>query len=142
MITYRPLTSADAENALALWKITPGVGISQGDTPEELSRFFEHNDGLCWAAVEGDGPGALLGTILCGNDGRRGYLYHLAVHEQARRTGIGRDLVERTLAALGAVGIQKCHAMVFANNASGRAFWQQVGWSFREDLVLFSQLTE
>jgi N-acetylglutamate synthase len=142
MITYRPLTAADTKDALILWQATPGVGISQGDTHEELAHFLERNDGLCWCAEREDKPDELVGTILCGSDGRRGYLYHLAVAGEARRSGIGSALVEQTLSALRAAGIQKCHAMVFANNEPGRAFWRQVGWSLRDDLVLFSKTVD
>jgi ribosomal protein S18 acetylase RimI-like enzyme len=141
MIEYRTLTAADTKNALALWRATPGVGISQGDTPEELSSFIGQNEGFCWAAVDSARPDELVGTILCGTDGRRGYIYHLAVAPEARRQGVGRELVGRVLGALRATGVQKCHAMVFASNETGRAFWQQVGWSFRDDLVLFSMTT-
>jgi len=141
MITYQPLSASDTHTALLLWHNTPGVGISQGDTEEELAHFLGQNEGFCWCATDDHDPTELLGTILCGSDGRRGYIYHLAVAADARRRGIGRSLVDRTLAALRAAGIQKCHAMVFANNDSGRAFWKQIGWNFREDLVLFSQVT-
>lgn len=142
MIVYRELLAPDTTNALALWRDTPGVGLSQGDSPEELAGFIERNEGLCWAAVDDDRSAELVGTILCGSDGRRGYIYHLAVASDARFQGVGRELVDRVIGALRAAGVRKCHAMVFANNDNGRAFWQQVGWGFRDDLVVFSRTTD
>lgn len=132
---YRLLGDRDILPALSLWRSTPGVGISGGDDPESLGRFLTANPGLCWCAER---SGTLCGTILCGSDGRRGYIYHLAVRESARNEGIGRELVRRVHRALNERGIPRCHAMVFASNDSGRAFWERVAWRERPDLVVFS----
>jgi ribosomal protein S18 acetylase RimI-like enzyme len=112
------------------------MGLSGADEPESLARFVATNGGLCWSAFTN---GRLVGTILCGSDGRRGYLYHVAVQPELRSRGIGRELVERALRALRERGIEKCHAMVYADNAAGRGFWSHVGWRFRNELVLFSR---
>lgn len=132
---YRLLDRGDIDAAIRLWRTTDGVGLSGADEPPELERFLEANDGLCWCAVTGE---RLVGTVLCGTDGRRGYLYHLAVDEAEQRAGVGRELVGRALDAARARGIAKCHAMVFAENEAGRAFWHRLGWSLRDDLVVYS----
>jgi ribosomal protein S18 acetylase RimI-like enzyme len=82
--------------------------------------------------------GIIVGAVLCGTDGRRGYLHHLAVHPKHRRQGIGRGLVERSLRALQQVGIDKCHLMVLANNQDARDFWHRIGWKARPDVDLMS----
>ena len=132
----RPLTVDDVEACLTLWRDTPGMGLSSADEPDELARFVDRNAGLCWCA---DGPDGLVATVLCGSDGRRGYLYHVAVTTPLRRTGLGSAIVRTALESLAASGVRKCHAMVFADNESGRSFWEHVGWVPRSDLVVFSR---
>jgi ribosomal protein S18 acetylase RimI-like enzyme len=100
-----------------------------------MVAFLQKNPGLNFVAIEN---GKIIGTCLCGSDGRRGYLYHLAVDPSYRRKGIGNALVERTLDALAEQGIQKCHIMVFGTNESGLAFWKNGGWITRPEIVLMS----
>ncbi|MFN3991429.1 MAG: GNAT family N-acetyltransferase [Tabrizicola flagellatus] len=83
----------------------------------------------------------MTGTILVGHDGRRGLIHHLAVATDRRRSGLGRRLVAAGLAALRAQGIDKCHLMVFANNAEGAAFWTGIGATRRSELDLYSLAT-
>jgi ribosomal protein S18 acetylase RimI-like enzyme len=80
----------------------------------------------------------VVGTTLCGQDGRRGYLYHLAVDPKYRRQGLGKQLTQASLVGLKSLGIQKCHIMVYRNNESGKAFWQRLGWKLRSDIDLLS----
>jgi N-acetylglutamate synthase len=83
---------------------------------------------------------ALVATALCGHDGRRGYLYHLAVLPEYRLRGIARAVCERCLSALRAAGITKCHLFVFTTNHRAQAFWQSLNWTRREDLVVYSNV--
>ena len=78
--------------------------------------------------------------MLCGTDGRRGYLQHLAVAPAYRRRGVGRRLAERAVAALAAQGVAKCHLMVLPSNAAARAFWRRLGWAERGDVLLMSHV--
>ena len=87
------------------------------------------------ALVDG---GRIVAATLCGTDGRRGYLHHLAVAESHRRGGLGRRLADRCLDALRGAGITRCHIHVFARNAQAREFWRASGWRLREDLVVMS----
>lgn len=123
------------DDALALWKRCEGIGLSDADERAPLTAFLLKNPGLNFIALEEE---KLVGTCLCGSDGRRGYLYHLAVDPSMRRCGIGKILVERTLQALAEQGIQKCHIMVFGSNESGLAFWKNEGWITRPEIVLMS----
>ena len=129
------MTAADYDDAYALWQRCPGIGLSDADSRCAIERFLERNRGLCFIARMGE---QLVGTVLCGSDGRRGYLYHLAVDTSARRQGVGQALVESSLAALKAAGIQKCHIMVFSDNELGLAFWQASGWKKRGDIAILS----
>jgi ribosomal protein S18 acetylase RimI-like enzyme len=126
----------DIADALALWRATPGMGLSGADEPQSLVSFIRANERHCWCAREDN---RIIGTALCGSDGRRGYIYHLAVERAHQRRGVGRALIERVVRSLAEAGIQKCHAMVFAANEAGRGYWKRVGWDEREDLVVFSR---
>jgi len=119
-----------------LWQRTENVRVSGGDEPGSLARFLERNPGLSFVALE---SGAVIGAVLCGHDGRRGYIYHLAVEASHRRRGIGRELLAVCLRGLREVGIGKCHAYVFHTNPFGQRFWQREGWEVREDLLIHSR---
>ena len=128
-------SAADYDEAIALWKRCEGIGLSDADEREPLTAFLIKNPGLNFIAREN---GSIVGTCLCGSDGRRGYLYHLAVDPAQRRKGIGRILAQKALQALALQGIQKCHIMVFGANELGLTFWKNEGWLTRPEIVLMS----
>lgn len=134
-IRIRAFGLDDYAQAYALWLRTPEVGLSSADRPDAIARFLERNPGLSFAAWCGP---RLAGTILCGHDGRRGLIHHLAVDAAERRRGLGRALLERSLDALYNRGIEKCHLLVFSANASGQAFWAAAGAARRTELALYS----
>jgi len=128
------LQCREIPSAVALWRKTEGVGLSAEETDEMLSAFLDRNPGISSSALAGDG--SLVGALLGGHDGRRGYLYHLAVEDSYRDLGLGRLLVRRTTAELARLGIAKAAIMVYSGNAQGRAFWEHLGWTVRPDLDL------
>lgn len=132
----RAMTPSDYDAMLALWQATPGIGLSDADSPQAITRFLQRNPGLCFVAEEG---GQLAGTLLCGHDARRAYIYHLAVHPHFRRRGLGRALVERCFESLRALDIHKCHIFVYGQNEEGLAFWRSTGWTQRFELVILSK---
>jgi GNAT superfamily N-acetyltransferase len=129
----RTMTPGDYDAVLALWQASEGLGLNESDTREAIAAYLVRNPGLSLVA---EIEGLVVGATLCGHDGRRGYLHHLAVAHQHRRRGLGRTLVSESLARLRAQGITKCNIFLFAKNAAGRAFWLREGWAPREDLVL------
>jgi ribosomal protein S18 acetylase RimI-like enzyme len=129
-----PMTVADHAAVVSLWNACEGVRASE--TPAELARILDRNPGLCPVARVGD---ELAGAVLCGHDGRRGYLYHLGVLPAFRRLGIGTALVEHCLAQLAAVGIGRCTIFLIRGNSAGEAFWRAHGWWERTDLVAFAK---
>jgi ribosomal protein S18 acetylase RimI-like enzyme len=135
-IIVRNFTLEDFNSALDLWKQTPGVGVGQSDQKEAILIFLERNPGLSFVAVTETGQ--IVGTALSGHDGRRGYLYHLAVNPAYRRGGIGRRLVDAVTQALAAAGISKVHLFVYDENELGKAFWRSQGWEQRDDLRIMS----
>ncbi len=130
------MTAKEICGALDLWQRCEGIGLSDADEQGSLTRFIQRNPGLCFTA---NVDSKLVGTCLCGSDGRRGYLYHLAVDPHMRRKGIGKALVERVFEGLKEQDIHKCHIMVFGNNDLGLKFWKDTGWSLRPELVLMSK---
>ena len=136
-VTLSPLTLELYDDVIALWKESPGVGFSDTDSKEHIQSFLERNPDLSFVAK--DDKGSIAGTILCGHDGRQGYIYRLAVRPDCRRQGIGRRLVERCLIGLRAVNIQKCHIRVLKNNSRGVQFWKGLDWTFRSDLSVISK---
>ena len=134
-LDIRVFEPEDHAQARELWDSTEGVGLSDADSFENVRRFLERNPGLSFVATDNQ---LVVGTILCGHDGRRGLIHHLAVAPSQRRKGLGRALVRCALAALHQEGIQKCHLLVFHENASGRAFWRSVGAEERTALGIFS----
>ncbi|MCA9038825.1 MAG: GNAT family N-acetyltransferase [Planctomycetaceae bacterium] len=132
----RPFTIADYDVVLKLWKKSDGVALSAADEREAIALYLDRNPGLSLLATQGE---SILGTLLCGHDGRRAYLHHLAVEESSRRLGIGRALVMRALGNLSKAGIDKCHVLVLDTNEIGATFWKELGWEPRTGLQLYSQ---
>jgi N-acetylglutamate synthase len=135
MQTIRPMTIGDYEKVIGLLRQTPGVVVRDADSKEAIGRYLERNPGLSFVAVESC---RIVGCIMSGHDGRRGYLQHLAVLEEFKRQGIGRVLVERCLTELEKAGILKSHIDVLANNDSAILFWEKLGWKRREDIHRYS----
>ncbi len=123
----------DFDAVIALWQHTEGVGLNESDTRRAIAAYLRRNPGLSFVAEKN---GRIIGAILCGQDGRRGYLHHLAVSKRHRRHGIGQKLVNACLAKLRRAGIQKCNIVIFANNTEGMKFWKHTGWSLRTELRL------
>ncbi len=130
------MTLADFDAVRRLWQNTEGVGLNESDRRENIALFLARNPGLSRVAVDGD---VIVGAVLCGHDGRRGYLHHLAVAKTQRQLGIGKQLVEACLADLARQGISKCNIFLFADNAAGEAFWQHNGWAERADLQVMQK---
>ena len=117
----------------ALWHTCKGMGLNNlDDSQYGIARFLRRNPDTCFVAEE---HGQIVGVILAGNDGRRGHIYHTAVHPQYRRQGIATQLVETALQALRRAGVNKASLVVFADNEAGNRFWQKMGFSPRTDLV-------
>ena len=126
----------DYDEVMALWQRTEGIGLSDADARENIERYLARNRGLSFTAREG---GHLVGAVLCGHDGRRGYLHHLAVVAPHRGQGVGKALVDRALGALRAIGIRKCHLFILADNVVALTFWKRIGWMERTDLKVMSK---
>ena len=134
-VTIRPMIIGDYEAVIDLMRATPGVSLRDADSREATERYLRRNPGLSLVAAIGT---QIVGCLMCGHDGRRGYLQHLVVLPAYRRQGIAHALVEHCLAALDALGIRKSHVDVFKTNESAAAFWKGQGWTLRTDIDRYS----
>ncbi len=137
-IAVSAMTAHDLDAVLALWGQTSGVGLNESDTPDQLRAYLDRNPGLSLIARDGTW---LIAAVLCGHDGRRGYLNHLAVLPEYRGCGMGRQMVEKCLEALAALGILKCNIFLYADNEPGEQFWGRCGWMARNDLKVLQRMT-
>ena len=137
-ITVSAMTACDLEGAFSLWGQTSGVGLNESDTPDQLRAYLDRNPGLSLIARDGT---RLVGAVLCGHDGRRGYLNHLAILPEYRGRGLGRQMIDTCLVALGALGILKCNIFLYADNEPGQRFWNRCGWKERADLKVLQRKT-
>lgn len=133
----RPMAIADYAAVRALWERTEGMGLNESDTRAAINRFLKRNPDLSLVLIAPDG--AIIGAVLCGHDGRRGYLHHLAVERAERGRGYGRLLVNACLRRLRTLGVPKCNIYLFATNKAGRSFWRHEGWAVRDDLIVMQR---
>jgi predicted N-acetyltransferase YhbS len=126
----RQMKVADYPKVYALWKKTKGLSLEESDSLQAIAIYLKRNRGVCFVACEGD---QIVGTVLCGHEGRRGILRHLTVGKTYRQIGIARALINRTLSALAKAGITKCNTFVLDTNVQGRRFWDHMGWHILED---------
>lgn len=131
-VSIREMKMEDFEEVYALWMQIHGFGIrSIDDSKEGVERFIRRNPTTSMVAVL---DGKIIGAILCGHDGRRGCLYHVCVHENYRKHGIGQKMVNSCLEALKKEHICKVNLIAFKKNEVGNRFWQGMGWTFRDDV--------
>ncbi|HIT67558.1 MAG TPA: GNAT family N-acetyltransferase [Candidatus Merdisoma merdipullorum] len=131
-MTVRTMTIEDYDQVHALWMTIKGFAIrSIDDSRVGVERFLRRNPATSVVAVE---DGKIVGSILCGHDGRRGCLYHVCVHKDYRMRGIGKAMVVYAMNALKAEEISKVSLIAFTKNDIGNAFWNRIGWTRRLDL--------
>lgn len=141
MFRLRPFVAADYDAVFALWRGTEGIGLGDSDTREAITAYLTRNPGMSAVAVTADAAETIVGAVLCGHDGRRGTIHHLAVAPAYRRRGVARALVDRSLSRLNEAGILKCNIFVWNDNDEGAAFWKREGWAPRGDLVVMQHWT-
>lgn len=131
-MTIRTMTIEDFEQVHALWMTIKGFGIrSIDDSKEGVERFLKRNP---TTSVVAEIDNKIVGSILCGHDGRRGCLYHVCVDEKYRRHGIGKAMVVYAMQALKGEKINKVSLIAFTVNDIGNAFWNTIEWTERKDL--------
>ena len=124
-VKTRAFVITDYDAAVALWNRADGIEIAEGDEREDVIFFLKQNRDLSRVAED---SGTVVGVALCGHDGRRGYIYHLAVEPSYQMKGIARRLVNECLEGLRRCGLKRALILVADDNPAGQAFWQRAGW--------------
>lgn len=133
----RNMTVDDYEKVFQLWIDTKGMGLrSLDDSREGISKFLKRNPTTNFVALDED---KIVGAILCGNDGRRGYIYHTVVLDEYRRRGIATQLIDAAVLALQREGITRVCLNVMETNEQGKTFWQNRGWEKKDFLGFYSK---
>lgn len=137
MIKIRIMSIEDYDDVYHLWINTPGMGLNTiDDSREGIHRYLKRNPTTSFVAED---KGKIVGVIISGHDGRRGYIYHTSVLPEYRHQGIARELVESAIRALDKEGIYKVALVVFDRNEIGNQFWEKIGFTKRDDLVYRNQ---
>ena len=122
----------DYARALRLWEtIEKGIHVGPSDAPNEINKKLERDPDLFLVAEAG---GDLIGTVIGGYDGRRGFIYHLAVHASHRTHGVGSRLMDEVEARLRAKGCIRCYLFVTPDNAEAMQYYQKRGWQLMDNL--------
>jgi ribosomal protein S18 acetylase RimI-like enzyme len=124
-VDTREFSISDYDAALRVWQRVEGVEIAEGDDRASIAQFFARNPGLSRVALDGS---AIVGVALCGHDGRRGHIYHLAVDPAYQGRGVGKRLLDECLDGLRRAGMKRVIIMVAGENQRGAEFWEGCGW--------------
>jgi ribosomal protein S18 acetylase RimI-like enzyme len=136
MYLFEEMKISHYNQACELWKQTKGIDLTVGDSIQGLKKYLERNPGMSFVCSYN---GTIIGTILCGHDGRRGFIYHLAVNKKHRNNHLAKSLIEKSTIALKNAGIERCSLMVKSDNEEAFRFWEKIGWKRRGDLFMFSK---
>ncbi len=126
----------DYKELMALWSCFPGNTMTGADSMEDLEKFLSMNADYCFSAFEDE---RLVGSVMAGSDGRRGYIYHLAVDESLQGKGTGGKLMDAAENALKDAGIEKAHLFIYTNNTAIE-FYEKAGWHKRSDIAVMSKV--
>ncbi|HZE58816.1 MAG TPA: GNAT family N-acetyltransferase [Chthoniobacterales bacterium] len=124
-VTTREFVMSDYDDVIALWEGVEGVEICEGDSRQEIAEYLKRNPGLSRVAILDN---KIVGAALCGHDGRRGWIYHLAVAPTYRRQKVGNVLLESCMDALRAIDLKRAIILVAGDNPAGHDFWLRNGW--------------
>lgn len=131
----REMTIDDYDEVYEMWQITTKRALSKADERDQMERYLKHNAGMSQVAVV---DGKIVGTVLAGHDGRRGFIHHMAVLPEFRRKKIGHALAQTAIQKIREQGIDKTHILCYQNNETGQSFWRDFGFEKREDVFVYS----
>lgn len=127
----RNMLPSDYDALIKLWTSSPDIGVNPDDSKEYITKFLVRNPNTNFVAIENN---EIVGNVMAGHDGYRGYIHHTCVSEEFRGKGIGTALVKAAVDAVKAEGINKVFLVVFKTNEKGNAFWEKQGFKIRDDL--------
>lgn len=127
MIVVREMKESDIDQVLKLWNDIFGSSFLESSvTKEELIAYMKKNpDASSVACTE---EGKVIGALLCGNDGIRGFIYHIAIYNEYRVNEIEKRLLERSLSKLKEIGIKTGFIFTQNNNHDMDVSFNSIGW--------------
>ncbi len=131
----REMKPEDYDQIYSMWQITSKRALSEADSRQGIEKYLARNPGMSMVA---EIDGKIVGTVLAGHDGRRGFIHHMAVVPQFRRHGIGKKLAKAATDKIFEDGIDKIHIFCYQNNETGQSFWRDFGFEKREDVFVYS----
>jgi len=134
-IEIRPMTIDDYDKVYKMWQITTKRALSEADSREKIEFYLKRNPNMSQVALSGE---TVVGTVLCGHDGRRGFIHHMAVRPDYRRHNIAKHMAQKALDALRTEGITKTHIFCYTDNELGQSFWTAMGFERRDDVFVYS----
>lgn len=134
-MNYRAMELSDYENVISLWREVEGICLRDADSKEGIEKYLLRNPKLSFVAEDN---GRIVGTIMSGHDGKRGYVQHLAVDPKLRKNGVATSLLEMCLSALKSKDIIKSHIHILATNELAKNYWENRGWFKRNDIEVYS----
>ncbi len=134
-VQIKEMTIDCYDEIFAMWQITSKRALSKADEKEEIEYYLNRNKGLSQIAVA---DGKIVGTVLAGHDGRRGFIHHMAVLPEYRRKGIAKAMAKTSIERLAQEGIYKTHIFTYQDNSGGQGFWSSLGFEKRDDLFVYS----
>ena len=135
MVKIREMDIADYDDVIKLWGQSEGMSLRDADSKESINNYLIRNPNLSFVAVSAN---EIVGAVLVGTDGRRGYLQHLAVSSNFRGKNLGRELVGQAISALANVGVPKTHLFVYNENVNAQQFYEKLGWFPRDEVRMYS----
>ncbi|EHA1078955.1 GNAT family N-acetyltransferase [Vibrio alginolyticus] len=131
----REMHISDYSQVIGLWSTTEAMLLRDAGSKENIGKYLKRNPNLSFVALDGDN---IIGAILVGTDGRRGYVQHLAVDSTFRGKGVGAKLISSAVEALSKIGIAKTHLFVANENINAQSFYEKLGWFPRDEVRMFS----
>lgn len=132
----RSMKIEDYDEIFSMWQITSKRALCEADSRDNIERYLLRNEGMSQVAVEN---GRIIGTVLAGHDGRRGFIHHMAVLPEYRRKHIGNALATEAIKKIAEDGIDKTHIFCYRDNLTGQGFWSSLGFKKRGDLFVYSK---
>jgi len=137
--TYQSFSKEDCQEVLDLWGNIPGIHLHNNgeDSIDGITAYLERNPGFSFIAKHNC---KIIGAVMCGHDGRRGFIHHLAVDIEFRKMGIGRNLLQMSLEELRKINIKKCMLFVLKENADGEAFYKSLQWKEENIVKVYAKI--
>ncbi len=134
MIKIRELRISDYENAIKIWQ-KAGIHLSASDRKDEIDKMLKHNPNLCLALENNN---QMIGLVLGGFDGRRGWIHHLAVLPEFQGKGYGKLLMDELISRFKNMNIVKVKLEVVEDNRKVIEFYKHLGWDERPEIITMS----